>query len=199
MLLPFQPRRIAEAWIVPADVSFCAAVYPTVPFSHLDAPSLTVLGVLLSNAYLHRVIREQGGAYGSGAGQDNDQAAFRFFSYRDPRIEGTFSDFDRAVAWIIDQAPAPRDVEEAILGVIGSLDKPGSPAGEARQTYYDALHGRSPEARQAYRAAVLQVSASDLQRVAATYLKPELVSRAVLTGERNAATCADMGFEVMGG
>ena len=68
---------------------------PTVPSSHADAAALTVLGGVLRNGYLHRTIREQGGAYGGGASQDNQAGAFRFFSYRDPRIEGTLTDFDR--------------------------------------------------------------------------------------------------------
>ena len=82
------------------------------------------------NGYLHRAIREQGGAYGAGASQDS-QSAFRFFSYRDPRISDTLDDFDRSIDWLLDNPLGDEKIEEAILGVIGSLDKPGSPAGEA--------------------------------------------------------------------
>ena len=60
-------------------------------------PPLRVLGPYLRNTTLHRAIREQGGAYGAGAGYGADAGTFRFFSYRDPRIAGTFADFDLAV------------------------------------------------------------------------------------------------------
>jgi Zn-dependent M16 (insulinase) family peptidase len=62
-------------------------------------------------------------------------------------------------------------LEEAVLGVIGSLDKPGSPAGEALQAYQNELHGRSANIRQKFRLAILSVTLESLQRVANAYLK----------------------------
>ena len=109
---------------------------------------LTVLGEYLRNNYLHRAIREQGGPYGAGASQDSGDAVFRFFSYRDPRIQGTLDDFDSAAQWIRQTELDERKLEEAILGVVSSIDKPGSPAGEAKQTYHSSLFGRTPEQRQ---------------------------------------------------
>ncbi len=47
---------------------------------HPDAAALTVLGGVLRNGFLHRAIREQGGAYGGGASQDSGIAAFHFYS-----------------------------------------------------------------------------------------------------------------------
>ena len=66
----------------PTPICFCARAYPTVPSGHDDAAALTVLGGVLRNGYLHRTIREQGGAYGGGASQDNQSGAFRFYSPR---------------------------------------------------------------------------------------------------------------------
>ena len=74
-------EQIKQAWITNTQVNFCAKAYPTVPADHPDAAALTVLGGFLRNGYLHRAIREQGGAYGGGASQDNTIAAFRFYSY----------------------------------------------------------------------------------------------------------------------
>ena len=45
---------------------------------HEDSAALVVLGNLLRNGFLHRAIREQGGAYGGGASQDSNSGAFRF-------------------------------------------------------------------------------------------------------------------------
>jgi Zn-dependent M16 (insulinase) family peptidase len=174
-------ERRAELWLTNTQVNFCARAYPTVPVQHPDAAALTVLGGFLRNGFLHRAIREQGGAYGGGASQDSGIAAFRFYSYRDPRLDETLQDFDRAVAWILDNTHEQRALEESVLGVIGSLDKPASPAGEAKQHFHNRLFGRSHEQREHFRQQVLAVSLEDLRRVAETYLRPELASTAVIT------------------
>lgn len=155
--------------------------------SHPDAAPLTVLGGFLRNGYLHRAIREQGGAYGGGAGQESNVAAFRFFSYRDPRIEDTLKDFDQSLIWLQNEKHDWSQVEEAILGVVSSIDKPGSPAGEAKQTFHAELYGRSREVRELFRNQVRAVTLADLQRVAATYLTENNASSAVITNPDNAA------------
>ncbi|MGB4055087.1 MAG: insulinase family protein, partial [Porticoccaceae bacterium] len=100
-LIHYKPSLspVNHCWTTNTQVSFCAKAYPTVPSSHVDAAALTVLGGVLRNGFLHRTIREQGGAYGGGASQDNQSGAFRFYSYRDPRIAGTLADFDQSIAW----------------------------------------------------------------------------------------------------
>ena len=175
-----QPVR--ECWVVNSQVSFCAKAYPTVPSGHADAPALTVLAGFLRNGFLHRAIREQGGAYGGGASHDASVAAFRFFSYRDPRIAGTLQDFDASLQWLRDASHPEAALEEAILGVISSLDKPGSPAGEAKQDFHNRRFGRDHARRMAFRRAVLAVTVDDLRRVAAQYLRPDQASIAVITG-----------------
>ena len=178
-------HQVAELWKTSTQVNFCAKSYPTVAMAHPDAAALTVLGGFLRNGYLHRAIREQGGAYGGGAGQDSNIAAFRFFSYRDPRIEGTLNDFDQSLLWLQNEKHEWSQVEQAILGVFGSIDKPASPAGEAKQTFHAELYGRSREVRELFRNQVKSVTLADLQRVAATYLIEGKSSTAVITNPEN--------------
>lgn len=194
--LPTETEPLNQGWTTSTQVNFCARAYPAVPIEHPDAAALMVLGGFLRNNYLHRAIREQGGAYGGGAGYDPDSAAFRFYSYRDPRLAETLADFDGSIRWLLDGTHEWRLVEEAILGVISSIDKPGSPAGEAKKTFHAALHGRTPEQRRRFRARVLEVRLDDLQRVAAAYLRPEAASTAVIS---NPATLkqADLGLEII--
>ena len=131
--------------------------------------------------FLHRAIREQGGAYGGGASQDSGIAAFRFYSYRDPRTRATLDDFDAALDWLQNTPHQWQQVEEAILGVISSLDKPGSPAGEAKKHFHENLFGRTKAQQREYRARVLAVTVEDMQRVGASYLDPARASVAVIT------------------
>ena len=185
-----------EAWLTTSEVSFCARAFPAVPQAHPDAPALRVLGPYLRNTFLHRAIREQGGAYGSGAGYSADSGTFRFFSYRDPRIAGTFADFEAAVQRLLDEPQDEAHLEEAILGVISDLDRPSSPAGQAIGTYFGTRHGRDPAQRRRYRQAVLGVTLEDVRRVAAEYLRSGRARDAVVTSENLLAREPDPeGFE----
>ncbi len=184
------PTRLGFS--VNTQVNFCAKAYPTVASNHPDAPALHVLGDFLRNGYLHRAIREQGGAYGGGAGYHPDSGAFRFHSYRDPRLADTLADFDRALDWLHTFDHPARTLEEAILGIIAAIDKPGSPAGEAISAFFGTLFDRTPEQRRAYRQRVLAVTLEDLQRVAAAYLQPESAHCAVLSDARTLSEQADL-------
>ena len=190
-------EQVRQLWTTSTEVNFCARAYPTVPSAHEDSAALNVLGSFLRNGYLHRAIRETGGAYGGGASQDNDTASFRFFSYRDPRLTETLDDFDGSIRWLLETRHEPQALEEAILNVISSIDKPGSPAGEARSAYHAELFGRSAEQRRAYRQRILGVSLDDLRRVGETWFSEALgqeptgdrpaVSTAVITSAKTAA------------
>lgn len=194
--LPPVTEQVKEAWITNTQVNFCAKAYPTVPSDHPDAAALTVLGGFLRNGFLHRAIREQGGAYGGGASQDSNTASFRFYSYRDPRLAETLMDFDASLEWLQSTDHQWQAVEEAILGVIGSIDKPGSPAGEAKSTYQAELFGRTREKRELFRNRVLQVTAEDLKRVARTYLIPEKASIALVTHAGHKPALESLGLQL---
>ena len=196
LALPETRQQVKQMWLTSTQVNFCAKAYPTVPADHPDAPALAVLGGFLRNGYLHRAIREQGGAYGGGANHDSDVAAFRFFSYRDPRLSETLEDFDRAIDWMLAGKHEWRQVEEAILGVIGSIDKPASPAGEAKKAFHNTLYGRTPGQRRRFRARVLEVRPEDLRRVTERYLRPERASIAVITNQATLEQTGDLGMSV---
>lgn len=195
--LPATNHRIQQFWQCNVQVHYCSKAYATVGGGHADSPALTVLGGFLRNGYLHRAIREQGGAYGGGASQDNNTGAFRFYSYRDPRFGETLQDFDQSLQWLLNTQHEWQPVEEAILGVISALDKPSSPAGEAKATFHNNLHGRTAEQRRAFRHAVLQVKLEDLQRVARTYLIADRASTAVIGPATAADTARQQKLDVM--
>ncbi len=189
--------KIQQGWLTNSQVNFCAKAYPTVPMTHPDAATLVVLGNVLRNGYLHRAIREQGGAYGGGAGQDNNSASFRFYSYRDPRLAETLDDFEQAIQWVIDSDIKWQLVEEAILGVVSGIDKPDSPAGRAKRLFHAQIHGRTLNIRQTFRDRLLKVTADDLKRVAQTYFEPSAASTAVISDYNNAKAIEALGLEVI--
>jgi Zn-dependent M16 (insulinase) family peptidase len=185
-----------EAWLANTQVNFCAQAFPTVAIEHEDSAALTVLGGFLRNGFLHTAIREQGGAYGGGASQDSSIGAFRFFSYRDPRLEETLLDFNASIKWMLETSHQYESLEQAILGVIGSLDKPSSPAGEAKQHYHNDLFGRSHQQREQFRQRILELGIDDLRRVTETYLQPERASVAIVTNQTGLDSAGDVVAEL---
>lgn len=185
-----------SAWITDTPVNFCAQAFRTVPVNHPDAAPLAVLGGVLSNGFLHTAIREKGGAYGGGATYDATNGVFRFFSYRDPRMEETFSDFGQAIEWVMAKNLGYQPIEEAVLSLISGMDKPGSPAGEARKAFFNQLFGRDRVFRERMRAQILSVGEEDLKRVAETYLQPKQASSAVVAGQDRMERCETLGMSI---
>lgn len=193
---PASLQTVNEAWLTQTQVQFCAKAYPAVASNHDDAPALMALGGFLRNGFLHRAIREQGGAYGGGAGYDANACAFRFFSYRDPRLAETLQDFDASIDWLLSNKHKSDQLEEALLGIFADMDKPRSPAGEARQAFHNALYGRTPAQRQQLRERLLAVSIADLQRVAEQYLVPARASTSVIAPSNKAELVSALGLTV---
>ncbi|OTG60838.1 peptidase M16 [Acinetobacter sp. ANC 4204] len=185
-----------EAWLIQANVQFCSSAYPAVEVSHPDAAALMVLAAYLRNGFLHSAIREKGGAYGGGASYDGNACSFRFYSYRDPRLAETFSDFEGSVQWLLNTEQKPHQLEEAILGLIASMDKPGSPAGEAITACYALLHARTPAFRKQLRSRLLAVNFEDLKRVAVQYLLEQKPTKAVVAPIAKRDTLIELGFSI---
>ncbi|OAL79756.1 peptidase M16 [Acinetobacter sp. SFB] len=185
-----------EAWLIQANVQFCASAYPAVEVSHPDAAPLMVLAAYLRNGFLHSAIREKGGAYGGGASYDGNACSFRFYSYRDPRLAETFKDFEASIDWLLNTEHLSHQLEEAILGLVASMDKPGSPAGEAISACYALLHARTPAVRKQLRARLLAVTLDDLKRVAEEYLVQQKPVKAVVAPVAKRDTLIELGFEI---
>ena len=75
-----QPTSQSVYYELPFPVHYVSRVYPAVPYTHVDSAPLRVLARILSWKYLHREVREKGGAYGAGAKLGDQLLAF--FSYR---------------------------------------------------------------------------------------------------------------------
>lgn len=160
-------------WKVPEMTFHCCRSWPAPSYDTLDSVALSVLGKFLQLGFLHSAVREAGGAYGSGALNEVDTGAFHIFSYRDPRSSETFEDFSRALQWLQQDNLSDEVLDQAVLGAIKALDKPLSPATEARVDFHCRLFGRDPEVLQRRRERVRNITFSDLQAAANKFLVPE--------------------------
>lgn len=173
------------AYLTATQVNYCAMALPTVPFLNADSAALAVAARYLTFNQLHTRLREQGGAYGGRAGYSAQQGSFGLTSYRDPRLADTFRDMRESLDWLREAPEDPRLMKEAILGVIGGLDRPGSPAGEGRMRFVADLFGYGPERMNDYRQQVLEVDAAAMREAAANRLVMDQIAVAVITSERS--------------
>ena len=190
----FDIQQESIGWITGAQVTYCAEAFPTVDFFHDDAPVLSVLGAVLRNGYLHSAIREKGGAYGSGAMQDSNNRVFKFFSYRDPRCSETFEEFKKSREWSLKNI-SQEQLDEGILGIISSIDKPLSPFGEAMSDFSMNLDKKDLEARLRIRSLVKNCTLEDLINVSQKYLFNES-KRSIIAGENYVDEMKKMNFVI---
>ena len=81
------------------------------------------------------------------------------------------------------------------MGVVSSIDKPGSPAGEARADFNQNIRGIDQSKRKLFRARVIDCSVERLVEVANKYLtgKPK---RALISGNQFEKEINTLGFAV---
>lgn len=184
----------AFALVGPGQLNYCHAAWLAPKLGHPDCGPLMVLAEYLRNTYLHRALREEGGAYGSGASMHLSHGYFGMSSYRDPRLAGTYADFDRAARVAIDMPIDPEHLDEAIISVMQGLDKPGAPRERASGALNRALCGIDLSMRASLRASVLGACSEDLRRVAGAYLSGAPIRRVAYVSPVSLGEAAELGL-----
>ncbi len=174
-----------EGWTTSTAVSFVARTFGTVPMQHEDAPALSVISKMLRSLYLHREIREKGGAYGGFSIYNMEDGLFCLCSYRDPHIVNTLDVYERAADFIRSGYYAEEDIKEAILQVCSDIDKPDTPAQAARKAFYRQLIGMKDETRKQFKEQLLKITGKQVMRVAEKYfyIQPEKHAVTVISDE----------------
>jgi Zn-dependent M16 (insulinase) family peptidase len=166
-----KPREFApEARTAPVPVAFNVRIFKTVRFTHPDSAALLVLSNYVKDTFLHRELREKGGAYGGYAQAGIGSGTFYFGSYRDPNIIRTYDIYDEAVKWVTDGEIEAEALKEAILGACSDVDPLESPDIKGRREATNRLTGFTREERERFKQRLLRVTAEDLRRVARGYL-----------------------------
>jgi Zn-dependent M16 (insulinase) family peptidase len=161
---------VPEARTAPLPVAFNVRSFKTVRYTHPDAPALLVLANYLRDTFLHRELREKGGAYGAVAQASIGGGTFYMASYRDPNVTRTYDTYDRATNWVLEGEITDETLKEAILGACGDVDPLESPDIKGRREATNQLTGFTRQEREKFKKRLLEVTAADLRRVARTYL-----------------------------
>ena len=162
-------QRPYDGWYTNTAVSFVGQSFKTVRITHKDSPGLAVISKILRSLYLHREIREKGGAYGGFALYNTEEGIFSFGSYRDPHIKRTLDVYKDACAYIIRGAFTQTDVKEAILQVCSDFDKPDTPGPSAMKAFYRDITRMTDEIRQQFKDSLLRLDKKRIQEIAQRY------------------------------
>ncbi len=131
-----------------------------------------MLSNYVRDTFLHRELREKGGAYGAyaQAGRRRRNLLFRLRTAT-PTSFCTYDIYEQAVKWVTGEEIDPEALKEAILGACGDVDPLESPDIKGRREATNRLTGftRSEE-RERFKQRLLAVTAEDLRRVASAYL-----------------------------
>jgi Zn-dependent M16 (insulinase) family peptidase len=165
------PQVTAQARIIAAPVAFNVLAFSAVSYEHADSAPLLVATDLLENTSLHNEVREKGGAYGSGASYSPTLGQFHFYSYRDPHLARTYAAFHKAIDKIASGKFTERELEEAKLGILQTLDAPVPPGQRAHTAFSWHRTGRAYELRNAYRQAVLNTTKKEIANAVERHLK----------------------------
>lgn len=152
------PKVDPQARIIAAPVAFTALGMRTVSYRDPASPFLLLSTELMENLVLHKEIREKGGAYGSGATYTPSTGNFHFSAYRDPHLAKTVHAFHKAIEKIGAKGFNERELEEAKLGVIQTLDAPVPPGSRSMVAYSWMRAGRTLKLREEFRKQVLEAT-----------------------------------------
>eukprot|EP00742_Colponemidia_sp_Colp-10_P016991 GILJ01019516.1.p1 GENE.GILJ01019516.1~~GILJ01019516.1.p1 ORF type:complete len:628 (+),score=133.17 GILJ01019516.1:147-1886(+) len=159
-------ETLSEKIPLKLDTSFAAAVLPhDQPFSSEDMQRLRVACKILSNEFLHRKIREEGGAYGAGCAANvlGTARGISFSSYRDPTPDKSLAAFAEAADWLSVSANLTDErIEQAKLTLFATIDAPQSPDSFG---YERLLNKLTPQVAKQVRENILSVTREDIQSV----------------------------------
>ncbi|XP_055521306.1 presequence protease, mitochondrial [Leucoraja erinacea] len=162
----FKACQMKTHFQLPFPVNYVSECIRTVSYTNPDFARLSVLARLITSKFLHREIREKGGAYGGGANLSNS-GLFSFYSYRDPNSLGTMSVFRRSIAWARAGKFTQEDIDEAKLSVFSAVDTPIAPSDKGLDRF---LYSISDDMKLKRREQLFEVDHDGLIEVTNKYL-----------------------------
>ena len=149
---------------------------------------------ILSQTYLWSCIREKGGAYGTGAYLDYIERIFTFYTYRDPRLDGSIEDFLSSPAEV---TVTDEKMEDAVIGMLSRDLRPMAPAVRSLVDIRRMIYRISDSDRERKQKEILSLSKEDViesGKVFASSLLGGTFSVAVI-GDRKAVDASQYEWE----
>jgi Zn-dependent M16 (insulinase) family peptidase len=170
-----------------AQVNHCEIAWKAPKIGADSSGAFEVLSNLLTNEVLHRLIREEGGAYGAVAEYDPFNGIFKMSSNRDPNLESTYKAFGVALQWGTDGEITDLMIEEAIICSIKDMDRPRAPHEEVRTALKRRQIGLTDEMRNQFRTQILECNVGNI-RDAARMIASAEPSKCAFAGQKSILT-----------
>lgn len=160
MAIPKTGKHSART--IASQIAHNAQSIPTITMQSPQAAPLKIASYLFENLFVHRDVREKGGAYTSGVKLNILTGCIQFYSSKDPNIVSTYSAFDNAVEAVARGEFTDQDLLEAKLSYIQDVDGSVSPGSKAVVTYFQLKVGLTKEVRKLFREQLLAVTKADV-------------------------------------
>lgn len=175
------PKNQSQGRSIASPVAFTGMAFKTISYTESESAVLGVAACLFDNLTLHKLIREQGGAYGGGATSNSLSGNFYFYAYRDPNIAATVEAFNEAVELVAKGDFDDSDIEEAKLEIVQGLDYPVSPGSRGDQAYGWLREGKPPQVRQQFRDRLLATTKEQVIAAVKKYIVPKMKNSALVS------------------
>ncbi|MCL2253885.1 MAG: insulinase family protein [Lachnospiraceae bacterium] len=161
----FEAKKLNEGFMTAGQVQYVCRAGNFITKGLPYHGALKVLKVMMGYEYLWTQIRVLGGAYGCMCNFTKTGDSF-FVSYRDPHLTRTIETFAGAAAFVRDYQADERAVTQFVLGAIGDLDTPMTPAAKGSYSLTGYMSGVSFEMIQKERDELLN---TDLEMLKSLY------------------------------
>lgn len=112
-----------EGLCIPAQVNYVSKGAEVYSSGYEYSGAAIVVSRFLRTGYLWDRIRVQGGAYGSFSMFERSAGSLIFASYRDPNLDKTIEAYDGIGRYLLEADISSDELEKAIIGGIGDMDK----------------------------------------------------------------------------
>ena len=175
-----KPKQVINsAKAIAYPIAHNARSVETVTISSPKSAHLKLASYLFENLELHRLIREEGGAYNCGAKYNILTGIYQFYSSRDPNISSSYAAFNSAVKTIGDGEFTDGDLLEAKLSYLQDVDGVVPPGSRASITYFQLKVGLTKEVRQKFRDQIITATKQDIIQAVNECLLPKLLTHSV--------------------
>lgn len=183
--LPTPKPPTNKGIIISSAIAHNALSLSTVTLTSEIAPALKIATYLLENLFIHNMVREKGGAYGSGVKYNILTGVLHFYSSRDPHIATTIEAFYTAGTMLLEKEISQRELTEAILSYIQDVDSPVPAGARASVTYFQEKVGLTKEVRQKFRNDILNLTVNDIKRAVKDTILPAIKEEATQVSYSN--------------
>jgi len=156
-----------EGFIVPTQVNYVGKGAQIYGVGDKTTGAASVVSRYLRTSWLWDKVRVVGGAYGCSNVFNPNTGLFKFTSYRDPNLVSTLKTYDETPSFLEHTAKemSASTLSNAIIGMIGDLDKPMQPDQKGYASMDRYLTGLTDEIRQERRDQVLGTTAKDFKEL----------------------------------